>query len=176
MSVSVRPATGADAAALHRLAAATFALACPPGTTKESSDAFVAANLSEEKFSGYLADPSRVLLVASVDGVDAGYTMLVDEQPTDPDVVASLTGRPTIELSKFYLLAGFHGTGVSSALMDATMDSARERKAAAAWLGVNQFNPRANRFYEKHGFAQVGTKTFYLGDHAEEDFVRERVL
>ena len=175
-SVRVRIAEPTDAAALHALAAETFALACPPGTTKESSDAFVAANLSEEKFTAYLADPARVLLVASVDEVDAGYTMLVDEQPTDPDVIAALSLLPTIELSKFYLLAGFHGTGVSSALMDATVNSARERGAAGAWLGVNQFNPRANRFYEKHGFAQVGTKTFYLGDHPEEDFVRERAL
>jgi ribosomal protein S18 acetylase RimI-like enzyme len=41
---------------------------------------------------------------------------------------------------------------------------------------VNQQNDRANRFYEKSGFAKVGTKRFKLGANWEEDFVRERVL
>jgi len=44
------------------------------------------------------------------------------------------------------------------------------------WLGVNQQNGRANRFYEKHGFAIVGTKGFELGGRREDDFVRERVF
>jgi RimJ/RimL family protein N-acetyltransferase len=44
------------------------------------------------------------------------------------------------------------------------------------WLGVNQFNPRANRFYEKSGFRQVGVKRFLLGGRYEDDFVRERAL
>ncbi|MEP6478552.1 MAG: GNAT family N-acetyltransferase, partial [Rhodoglobus sp.] len=40
------------------------------------------------------------------------------------------------------------------------------------WLGVNQFNARANRFYEKSGFAIVGTKKFLVGEKYEDDFVR----
>jgi diamine N-acetyltransferase len=44
------------------------------------------------------------------------------------------------------------------------------------WLGVNQENARANRFYEKNGFAQVGIKHFLVGDRLEDDYVRERAL
>jgi ribosomal protein S18 acetylase RimI-like enzyme len=44
------------------------------------------------------------------------------------------------------------------------------------WLGVNQLNARANRFYEKNGFAIVGEKKFLVGGKAEDDFVRERVF
>ena len=39
---------------------------------------------------------------------------------------------------------------------------------------MNDENARANRFYEKSGFAIVGTKTFQLGANLESDFVRER--
>ena len=53
--------------------------------------------------------------------------------------------------------------------------AATERGLAAVWLGVNQFNPRANRFYEKNGFARVGTKKFLVNGKWEDDFVRERV-
>ena len=48
--------------------------------------------------------------------------------------------------------------------------------ARSVWLGVNNENARANRFYEKHGFAIVGDKHFRLGDRMEDDYVRELVL
>ncbi|MEB0307431.1 GNAT family N-acetyltransferase, partial [Cryobacterium sp. 10I1] len=69
-----------------------------------------------------------------------------------------------------------HGRGVAAALMTATLDAARDRGARGAWLGVNQENARAIRFYGKHGFARVGTKHFLVGDRYEDDFVLERAL
>ncbi len=44
------------------------------------------------------------------------------------------------------------------------------------WLGVNQENVRAQRFYAKHGFTQVGTKTFLVGTQLHHDFVMQRAL
>ena len=174
MTATVRLATQDDAALLHEIAAATFALACPPGTTAEAVAEFVAAHLSEARFAGYLADDTRDLLLVEADGAAVGYTMLIAAEPSDPDVVPLLTVRPTAELSKFYLLAGAHGTGAAAVLMQATLERARHRGAAAVWLGVNQHNSRANRFYEKSGFATVGTKRFLVGGKWEDDFVRMR--
>jgi ribosomal protein S18 acetylase RimI-like enzyme len=97
-------------------------------------------------------------------------------EPTDPDVVAAITLRPSSELSKVYVLADHHGSGVARELVEASAEVARVRGAAGFWLGVNQDNPRANRFYEKAGFALVGSKKFLLGGVWENDFVRERPL
>ena len=104
----------------------------------------------------------------------AGYAMLIGGDPTDADAAAAVTVRPTIELSKFYLMPGHHGTGVAGILMAAALGVARESGAAAVWLGVNEENERANRFYAKHGFAEVGRKHFTVGDRVENDFVRLR--
>jgi ribosomal protein S18 acetylase RimI-like enzyme len=176
VSLVVRTAYAADAADLAAVAAATFPLACPPHTTEEAKADFIARHLSVASFRGYLDDAARDLLVAELDGRAVGYTMLVDGEPADPDVAAAITTRPTIELSKVYVLADAHGSGVAAALMAASLDAARERGAAAVWLGVNQENARANRFYEKSGFALVGTKRFLVGDRYEDDYVRELVL
>ena len=174
---SVRPASDADAAALHDLAAATFPLACPPGTRQEDSDEFVATHLSVERMRDYLEDETRELLVAeSPDSSLLGYTMLVFAEPTDPDVAAAIALRPTAELSKCYVAQAAHGAGVGQALIDASVASAVVRGAASVWLGVNQLNGRANRFYERNGFALAGTKRFLVGVRLEDDFVRERVL
>lgn len=173
---TVRSAVPGDAAALAAVAAVTFPLACPPHTTDAAKADFIAKNLTETSFHGYLADPERVLYLAEVDGEPVGYTMVVFGEPHDPDVAAAVTARPTAEVSKLYVLPAQHGAGAASALMDAAMDAARTRGAAGAWLGVNQENARANRFYEKNGFALAGTKRFLVGDRWEDDFVRERLI
>ena len=176
MPVEIRRAVPGDAATLHAVAAATFGLACPPGTAQESIDDFIATTLSEEKFDSYLADPERALFLAEVDGVAAGYTMVIFGEPTDADVIAAITLHPTAELSKVYVLPDHHGGGIARHLVEASVAAVVERGAAGIWLGVNQLNPRANRFYEKSGFAKVGTKRFLLGGVYENDFVRERAL
>lgn len=175
-AVSTRSAGPDDAALLHRIAAATFALACPPGTTPEAVADFVASNLSEPHFARYLADESRDVLLVEIAGEPVGYTMLIAADPADPDVAAVVTARPTVELSKFYLLAAAHGSGAAAVLMRASVEAARARAASSVWLGVNQQNARANRFYEKNGFVNVGTKRFLVGGNWEDDFVRELAL
>ncbi len=176
MPLLIRRAVAGDAPALASVAAATFPLACPPHTTDAAKADFIATHLSEARFRGYLADPARDLFIAEQDGAPTGYTMLVTGEPTDPDVVSAISTRPTAELSKVYVLPAAHGGGVASRLVAASLDAARARGAAGVWLGVNQENGRANRFYEKSGFALVGTKTFLVGDRYEDDFVRELVL
>ncbi len=146
----VRRADHADVEALAALAALTFPLACPPHTTDEAKAAFIAAHLSEASFRRYLDDPARVIFVAEGEGALAGYTMLVAGEPTDTDVAAAVTLRPTVELSKCYVHPGAHGAGVASALMEA--------------------------FYGKHGFTRVGVKRFLVGERYEDDYVYERPL
>ncbi len=176
MTTTIRRAEARDAGALATVAAITFPLACPPSTTEEAKADFIANSLSERNFAGYLAEPDHILLLAEVDGESAGYTMLVTGEPGDPDVAAAVVARPTVELSKVYVMPEQHGTGLAAALMDASMDAAREAGAVSMWLGVNNENGRANRFYEKSGFAIVGLKKFRLGDVDEDDYVRERAL
>lgn len=102
--------------------------------------------------------------------------MLVFGDPTDPDVAAAVTASPAAELSKCYVHPGFHGAGLAQALVERSVDAARERGAVTLWLGVNEENERANRFYEKAGFRLVGRKRFLVGQRYEDDHVRERRL
>ncbi|PPL14455.1 GNAT family N-acetyltransferase [Microterricola pindariensis] len=175
-AVNVRPADPTDAAALAEVAAATFRLACPPQTTEQAIAEFLRDVLSVECFAEYLDDPTRLVLLAEQGGRPVGYTLLVFGDPGDPDVAAAVGIRPTVELSKCYVLAETQGAGVAAALMAATLDAARQRGAAGAWLGVNEQNARAIRFYEKSGFAAVGRKRFLLGGVYENDHVLERAL
>ncbi len=174
--MTIRPARPGDEAALHEVATETFPHACPPGTSPKAIAQFIRTTLSVERFAEYLADPARAVLAADGDGRLDGYTLLVVGEPTDADVAAAITTRPTAELSKLYVRPDVRGAGLAARLVDATIAEAAERGASAVWLGVNQRNERANRFYDKNRFAKIGTKRFLVGDEWHDDFVRERVL
>lgn len=179
MSVHVTAATQADVVELADVAARTFPLACPATSSPDDIAAFISANLSQTRFAAHVADPTRAVLVARDDTSGPrilGYAMTIDGVPDDADVQAAVTLRPSVELSKMYVLPESHGGTVSSALMRAALDRAAAAGAAGVWLGVNQRNERAQRFYGKHGFAIAGTKTFRLGTGIEQDYVMTRAL
>jgi len=166
-SLAVRVVTtdSVDTAELADVAARTFPLACPPTTAPENIASFVDTNLSAERFAEYLADPHRAILTAAQGGRIIGYAMLVRGVADD-----------TAELSKIYVLPDYHGAGVSTALMDLTLATAEEWGARRVWLGVNQGNQRAQRFYAKSGFKVNGTRTFQVGARQENDYVMVREL
>ena len=173
---SVRLAGRGDAVMLHLLAAATFPLACPPETPAEDVAAFIATELTVERFKARLESDRRVLFIAEIDGTPAGYAMIAEHQNTNEDVVRLLKEANTIELSKFYLLAGRHGSGLADKLMTAALDAARDRGAKSVWLGLDATNSRANSFYDRYGFERRGIKKFTVGSREEDDMIRELVF
>lgn len=168
----IEPADPGRLAELADVAARTFPLACPPAVGPADVAAFITENLSAARFAEYLADPDRTVLTAAVDDRIIGYAMTIRGVPDD--LSAAVTGRPAVELSKIYVLADNHGGGFAAALMAAVLDLATAQGAACVWLGVNQKNVRAQRFYIKNGFSVTGTKSFRLGDHIEADYVMVR--
>ncbi len=164
-TVRVVTADSVDVQQLADIAARTFPLACPAWIAPEDIAAFVGANLSAARFAEYLADPQRAILTAAHDGRITGYAMLIRGANGD-----------TAELSKIYVAAEHHGTGVATALMDLALATAEEWGVGRVWLGVNQANQRAQRFYAKSGFTVSGTRTFQVGAGRENDFVMTRAL
>jgi ribosomal protein S18 acetylase RimI-like enzyme len=142
----------------------------------ESITKFIEEHLTAERFEEYVGDPGRAVLIAEESDAAVGYAMLVHGEPYDADVRAVVTHLPTTELSKIYVLPSSHGGGIARDLLVASVEVAREIGAAGMWLGTNQSNLRAQRFYEKSGFQRIGTKRFWVGDHHEDDFVFELVL
>lgn len=176
MSIIVRRADYSDAAELSALASVTFALACPPGSSPEAIDHFIEHHLTERHFDEYLVDPDRVTLIAEDVETPVGYTMLIFGEPSDADAAVVVTLRPTVELNKVYVLESAHGGAVAGPLLEETLAVARGSHAKSIWLGVNEHNARAIRFYEKNGFEKLGTKSFSLGSTIESDYVMHRVL
>ncbi|MGW0035738.1 GNAT family N-acetyltransferase [Gordonia sp. NPDC003376] len=174
------------APAVAEVAAATFPLACPPDSRPDDIAVFIRENLGPANFAAYIASPeSEVLVARAADGTLAGYALVHHRAPADADVAAVITERPTSEISKMYVLPDHHAhirpsetrtAPPSHLLMRAAIDRARLRGSAVVWLGVNQENERAQRFYAKMGFHRAGAKTFDLNGNIEHDYVLSQPL
>ena len=102
------------------------------------------------------------------------WSRVLDFTCNGRETALSLEIHPAAELSKMYLLPDYHGAGVSTALMARTLATAKEWGVRCVWLGVNQENQRAQRFYAKNGFTINGTRTFQVGARRENDYVMVR--
>lgn len=170
------------APSIAELAATTFPLACPPHSTPDDIAAFIRDNLAADDFRRHIAAPDSDVIVARAGegGPLIGYTLVHHTAPTHPDVVAVIPQRPVSEVSKMYVLPEHHALGrdepAAHRLMAAAIDAARSRGSALIWLGVNEENVRAQRFYAKMGFAPVGYKSFSLNGRIERDHVLTQPL
>ncbi len=82
-----------------------------------------------------------------IDGALNG--MVVFSRPTRPKLAH------TGELGAMYVRDAARGTGLADALVDALVDHA-SGEVEQIQLTVNAENPRAIKFYERHGFRAIG--------------------
>jgi ribosomal protein S18 acetylase RimI-like enzyme len=70
------------------------------------------------------------------------------------------TGIVGAELQKIYVRASSVGAGFGQALLELTVQRAKEQGESCIWLDVLKSNLKARRFYERLGFRQVGDLSF----------------
>ena len=167
----IRHATSADTELLAELGARTFYDAFAADNKPEDMAAYLAAHFSREQLAMELADPRAVFLIAEIEGRAAGYAKLyAGEGPT------GVSGSGRIELVRLYVLQKWLGQGVGDGLMRACIEEARRAGHTALWLGVWEHNKRAQAFYRKWSFREVGRHMFQLGADKQTDLLMERAL
>ncbi|WP_206130789.1 GNAT family N-acetyltransferase [Burkholderia sp. Ac-20379] len=164
--MQIRHATPADAEAISAVARQTFALACPPDTPHDVIVAYIDDNFTAARFGAVLTNAQYEVRVADDAGAVAGFSV-INRSPARLGVPAA-DGIP--ELSRCYVLAAHHGSGLAQQLMSATLAAV----SGPIRLTVSEENAKAIRFYTRNGFAEVGETTFQCGDDAQRDLVMVR--
>ncbi len=169
----IRQANREDAKLLADLAYTTFwdAFAHHPKNAPDDLNHYMRQAFSLEQITAELADTKSIFLIAELDGEPAGYAKIIIDN-IEPGITAD---RP-IELNRLYSHQRFLGQGVGQRLMDACFKRAEQENRDVMWLGVWEYNPRAQRFYEKNGFRVVGRHTFVLGSDPQTDLLMKKNL
>jgi ribosomal protein S18 acetylase RimI-like enzyme len=167
----IRPAAVGDAEALAALAEKTFRDAFAADNDPGDMDEHCRRSFSPAIQREQIADPLIVTLVAiHGQGHMAGFAQL---RPGSP---AQGFAPEPIELWRFYVDAAYHGRGLAQQLMDAMLEAAAQRGARTIWLGVWERNGRAQNFYRKSGFVDIGSHGFTLGSDPQTDRLMARSI
>jgi ribosomal-protein-alanine N-acetyltransferase len=108
--------------------------------------------------------PGDSLEMAEREGVRCGFVLVRPRGVAGAPYIVSIA-----------VDAGHRDGGVGAALLRHVEDSCRDR-SRHLFLCVSSFNPRARRFYERHGFAAVGTFRDYIIPGADEILMHKALL
>jgi ribosomal protein S18 acetylase RimI-like enzyme len=128
---------------------------------------------SVETYRNWLDDPDCQLWIAEVAAGNAPVGFMVVAPAQLP--MADLSDAD-LELKRIYILSRFHGGGLGKRFVQAAASHARSRKAQRLLLGVYAKNHAAIGFYERSGFAKVGTRVFNVGGKEYDDYIMGMAL
>jgi ribosomal protein S18 acetylase RimI-like enzyme len=172
LNFTIRRGQAEDAQLLAELGARTFSETFAADNTPGDMATYLAAAFSPAQQAAELADPRATFLIAETgetNKVAVGYAMI-----RAGDVPQAITGENPIELVRLYVSRESLGNGVGAALMRACIDEAKQLGYKTLWLGVWERNGRAQAFYRKWNFHEVGTHVFQLGNDPQTDILMQR--
>lgn len=155
-----------DAAAISQFAALSFTHTFGHIYAPEDLAHFLSIwNQAPDLAAQAASDDWALAMVRFDHGDIAGFIKL---GPIDFDLPARQPVDRATELHQLYVHPDAKGIGVAAALMDFGMAWAKER-AEILYLSVFSENPRAQKFYRRYGFYDVGRNPFHVGNHIDED-------
>jgi ribosomal protein S18 acetylase RimI-like enzyme len=137
--------------------------------TNEDLEYYLYHKCSQKFFADCLAGDSSILMACEGKKI-IGYVKYGSVEMPFPKPIST-----TRELHRIYVDKDYLSKGCGAALMMAALDSPEMKDAASIVLGVWEKNFRAQNFYKRYGFKVVGEYDFYVGKHADREFIMERV-
>lgn len=170
-SIKIRCATVGDAEMLADLSRRTFydAFAAHPKNAPDDLAAYMNQAFNAEQLRAELSDERAIFLVAEIENEPAGYAKLLLD-----GIEAGVVAEKPIELCRLYSEQKYLGRGVGAALIQRCLDEAKRRERDVMWLGVWEYNRRAQAFYRKWNFEPCGSHVFQLGSDPQIDLLMQR--
>ena len=166
----LRIAALADAQELSNLAQDVFAETYGTQLSTKVLHEHLTRHLSPTTLLQELSESKAIYLIAEIKNSLAG---LVKLEPAPSPAKAQANA---VEMVKCYVRSEYRGGLVAKALMQMSLNWAVAEGFDTMWLLVWKQNPRAVRFYKKHGFEVVGTQQVWVGTVAFEDHVMQKEL
>jgi predicted N-acetyltransferase YhbS len=171
MNLHLRTATTEDAETLAQIARQSFheAFAEHPANNPDDLKLYMNEAFSVETIRGELEDKDVVYFVAESETEAVGYAKLKCNSTEE-----GISGTNPIELCRIYSLDRYIGKGIGKALMLKCLDFAKDTGHDTIWLGVWEYNHKAQQFYTRFGFEKCGEHVFQLGRDPQTDWLMER--
>ncbi len=165
-SFYIRKAQASDLSALLDVARKSFLQAFTANNKLKNVLAYLDFAFTESQFSKEMAVEASSLYIAILNENIIGYTKF-NVTPAQTDI----HDPNSLEIARLYVLEDFLGLGLGKLFLDQAITFGRKHQKKYIWLGVWEHNPRAIRFYQKHGFVKFDTHPFPFGDEIQTDWL-----
>jgi GNAT superfamily N-acetyltransferase len=149
---------------LSDLAVRTFCQTFAEHNTPADTQAFIDEHISPDALAAKLGNPEHHAYVLEIDGRAVGYYYLIRNSAN-----GAVAARSPIELSKLYVDAPAHRSGLGRAMMHELLDRSRQWGHDRLWLSVWEHNHRAKAFYSNYPFETAGTWEYPVGTKIDTD-------
>lgn len=156
--ITIRKANEKDANLISILGGVTFYEAYFEQDDAHDLTNYIADSFAVEKIRAEIANPKAEFFIVFRNEKAVGYAKMRWEEKHE-----SVKSEKAVELQRIYVLERVYGTKVGKNLLEYCIEAARNKGFDTIWLGVWEENKRAQKFYKKHGFEQVGTLEFPYG-------------
>lgn len=165
MEIIIKQAKSEDVPMLRAIAQLTFPLAGPLNSSKKEIDKYIAIHFNESVFQQLLESDEAFIACAQSNNEVVGFIVMKfsSSHPEHKDL------KNVAELQRLYVHPEYHGSNVSKLLVIETFKEMSERGANKVWLSVYSKNKRAQNFYNKFGFEEIGTTHFKMGNERHLD-------
>ena len=146
----------------------TFTGTCTPADMQH----FLELYYNENVLALELEDKNLHCYFAEVNGQIAGYCLFAENN----NALAILKNKNCLELKRLYILTAYQGKKVAQKLMDFFIETALKKKYDYIFLGVWEYNYKAQNFYKKYGLLPTDCKHgFPIGNTPQTDiyFIKE---
>lgn len=171
--MKIRHAQPDDAKILAQIGWQSFdeAFADHPANHPDDMRLYMNEAFSETTIAADLNEAETLYLIAELDERAAGYAKIKFGGREN-----CVSGERPLELCRLYALEEFIGKGVGKNLMLEIFRLAKANERDVVWLGVWEYNFRAQKFYGKFGFEKCGEHVFQLGSDPQIDWVMQKQI
>lgn len=159
--------TANDLPTLTKISRETFVTAFEKDNNPDDFAVYVAQAFSSKTLKEQLEDPDTLFyFVYDEHDVLVGYVKI-----NQNEAQTELKEPTSVELERIYVLQQYQGKNIGSELLRKVIELAQTWKKRALWLGVWEHNPRAIRFYQRHGFVKFGEHPYFIGNDEQTDWL-----
>lgn len=168
----IRPVAANEISLLCKIAKSSFYDTFIHSTTEADMQSYLDEAFSLSQQAAEFEQPNSAFYFMEVDEKPVAYLKLnFGKQPYDGTILEN-----PMEIQRFYFLHSHIGQGLGNELMEFALSQAIEKKHANVWLGVWEFNARAQAFYRRYGFSHFGQTQADIGNTPQIDWLWNKPL
>ncbi|WKA54638.1 GNAT family N-acetyltransferase [Planococcus shixiaomingii] len=171
MAINIKKCTLEDLHELQAISIETFTETFEEQNSPEHLNAYLERAYNLNQLEQELTNHSSQFFFVYLDQEVAGYLKVNTEEAQ-----SEAMGDDSLEVERIYVKKKFQKHGLGKHLMNKALEIAMEQKKKKIWLGVWEDNKNAIAFYQKKGFVQTGSHSFFMGDDEQVDLIMTKTF